>query len=117
MDVKEAEEKITIALDKAIADGWAIVNDTWGSLASKQCCALGALALSKSPANEIEFIAFVQELIPSFKEGSQEENRSNAWGIVGGFSGPEGTKRNDIWFDLGMRLYEKYKPIKVKDWP
>lgn len=109
MNVEEAEVKITEALDEALAKGYTIVHDVWGSPARKCCCAMGAVALQMN--GEEDLYKTIPSLYSIFGE-----NSSNFWNIIYGFSQSEYITHfkediNDPWFALGRKLKEKYKPV------
>lgn len=115
--IKEAETKITLALDAALADGYAIVSDHWGSSKTKRCCAIGALALSLFP-NEVDpekgFGPLIGRLLDAF-EDEEHPGSQNFWSLIRGFNpfGEEtGKDINNLWFQLGDKFRKNYHPKK-----
>lgn len=120
MNIKETEEKLTQALDAAIANGFTIVCDTWGSKENKTCCAFGALAMLENPDSDRQIGTLAGTYCTDCRNNGDEEGSKNFWSLIEGFN-PGGTEisgpRSGPWFELGQRLHEKYKPVRVKDQP
>lgn len=113
MEIDELEASLVQALDEAIAQGYVIVNDSWGGEdPKKSCCAAGALALKEKDDTTCFLVGIPQRFHQRFN------SVENFWAFVKGF-GPlyksEFIDEANSYIVLGRKLAAKFNPKSYKD--
>lgn len=117
MTPEEFEKTICEALDEAISiHKFTIIHDYWGDLNKKICDPFGAYVLKHKPEINQQEFGLTAGSQAALCNKDNEVGTTNFWSFIYGFGNyniddPGGKPHAGPWYELGLKLYQKYKPI------